>query len=89
MWPNRDPLGEDGGINLYQFAFNEPVSEYDPFGELPGSSQTCQKLARQIENLKKSIAKRQRELRDDPLGLPGQTPGDKNTPVSRVGGMSG
>jgi hypothetical protein len=31
-WPNRDPIGEKGGRNLYVFAFNAPVNGFDPDG---------------------------------------------------------
>jgi len=31
-WPNRDPIGEDGGINLYRFVGNSPVNYEDPMG---------------------------------------------------------
>jgi RHS repeat-associated protein len=31
-WLNRDPLGEDGGVNLYAFVANNPVGKVDPFG---------------------------------------------------------
>jgi len=31
-WLNRDPLGERGGINLYEFAWNDPVDLFDRFG---------------------------------------------------------
>jgi RHS repeat-associated protein len=31
-WLNRDPYGEDGGANLYQFAANAPTSWSDPLG---------------------------------------------------------
>ncbi len=31
-WPNRDPIGEAGGINLYGFVGNNPVSRIDPYG---------------------------------------------------------
>lgn len=31
-WPSRDPIGEDGGLNLYGFVFNDPIYYYDPFG---------------------------------------------------------
>ena len=31
-WPNRDPLGEAGGINLYDFVRNNPVIYFDHFG---------------------------------------------------------
>ena len=31
-WPNRDPLGEEGGVNLYGFVANTPVNAIDPFG---------------------------------------------------------
>jgi RHS repeat-associated protein len=31
-WIQRDPIGEQGGINLYQFVGNSPVNFVDPFG---------------------------------------------------------
>ncbi len=34
-WLNRDPLGEEGGINLYCIAGNDPVGEFDPRGLYP------------------------------------------------------
>ncbi len=31
-WPNRDPFGEWGGLNLYQFVANSPLYYVDPYG---------------------------------------------------------
>lgn len=31
-WPSRDPLGERGGMNLYGFVYNEPLSQIDLCG---------------------------------------------------------
>ena len=31
-WPNRDPLGEEGGINLYGYTMNDPVNWSDSDG---------------------------------------------------------
>jgi RHS repeat-associated protein len=31
-WIQRDPIGEQGGINLYQFVGNKPVNAVDPQG---------------------------------------------------------
>ena len=31
-WPSRDPIGEEGGLNLYAAMGNEPVNMFDPLG---------------------------------------------------------
>jgi RHS repeat-associated protein len=31
-WLSRDPIGEDGGINLYGYVANNPINLWDPFG---------------------------------------------------------
>jgi RHS repeat-associated protein len=31
-WPNRDPIGERGGRNLYAFVGNDPIGDYDALG---------------------------------------------------------
>lgn len=31
-WLNRDPIGEDGGLNLYDYVGNSPVNFTDPLG---------------------------------------------------------
>jgi len=31
-WPNRDPIGEQGGLGLYTFLGNDPDNSYDPLG---------------------------------------------------------
>ena len=31
-WPNRDPIGERGGLNLYGYVGNNPINKFDPYG---------------------------------------------------------
>jgi len=31
-WLNRDPIGEEGGLNLYGFTRNQPIGGIDPYG---------------------------------------------------------
>jgi len=32
-WLTRDPLGEDGGLNLYEYVDNNPLASIDPLGQ--------------------------------------------------------
>lgn len=32
QWPNRDPLGIEGGINLYAYVGNRSIDQIDPYG---------------------------------------------------------
>ena len=34
-WQNRDPIGERGGVNQYQFVRNDPVHYLDDLGDEP------------------------------------------------------
>ena len=34
-WINRDPLEEDGGVNLYAMAGNNPINMVDSYGKIP------------------------------------------------------
>lgn len=47
-WLNRDPVGEEGGENLYSFVWNNPVSEVDPNGLTPWTSQRTTKSVVEI-----------------------------------------
>jgi hypothetical protein len=31
-WMSRDPIGEEGGLNLYAYCGNDPVNRHDPLG---------------------------------------------------------
>lgn len=39
-WPSRDPIGEEGGVNLYAFLGNDGMNRWDILGEL-GSDAQC------------------------------------------------
>ena len=31
-WISRDPIGENGGINLYGYVYNNPINDFDEYG---------------------------------------------------------
>jgi hypothetical protein len=35
VWPSRDPIGEEGGLNLYGFVQNNGVNKWDLLGQTP------------------------------------------------------
>ena len=45
-WMNRDPLGEEGGINLYGFTGNNPVNWIDPWGLIKYNTTDTSKTGR-------------------------------------------
>lgn len=36
QWLSRDPIAENGGINLYAYVGNDPINAMDPLGLYPG-----------------------------------------------------
>jgi len=40
-WPNRDPIGERGGVNLYEFIENWPQNSTDHFGLSESDFECC------------------------------------------------
>jgi uncharacterized protein RhaS with RHS repeats len=57
-WVNRDPIGESGGINVYEFALNQPIGNIDSDGRQaigvpsrnPPSDSKVRLCNRKIEN---------------------------------------
>ena len=33
-WPSRDPIGEEGGVNVYGFGLNSPINTFDVLGNV-------------------------------------------------------
>jgi len=49
-WLNRDPIGEDGGVNLYGYVGNNSISGVDAFGLWSWDNDLLQKGAPQLWN---------------------------------------
>jgi RHS repeat-associated protein len=50
-WPNRDPIGEAGGLNLYSYVGNDPVNWIDPFGLLLTDAQVANIIFNETRSL--------------------------------------
>lgn len=65
---NRDPKQEGGGINLFAYLDNNPVSGTDPLG-LQGKTKCCAQLPRQtIQDMNYLLNKASEDQADDPKG---------------------
>jgi len=60
-WLGRDPIEEKGGYNLYGFVNNEPLMNWDMYGNI--SRAKCKELASNIENLSSRVALLKNKLR--------------------------
>jgi RHS repeat-associated protein len=56
---NRDPSGEEGGINLYAYVMNNPIGHSDPTGL--GDNAACCKAKADVARLVAALEKRIRE----------------------------
>jgi RHS repeat-associated protein len=68
-WPNRDPLSERGGINLFAFIGNNPINCYDKIGQQmaaptpgPGCPDPCPILKAAIETALKVLRGRYMDM---------------------------
>jgi len=67
-WPNRDPIGEQGGFNPYAFVFNDPLRYADALGLFVtgcSSPNPCPKLLQRHRALCSQNIDLVRALRED------------------------
>jgi RHS repeat-associated protein len=50
-WLSRDPMGEDGGFNLYAYCGNDPVNKHDPLGQAVWENETILDLTSRIQGI--------------------------------------
>jgi RHS repeat-associated protein len=85
-WVSRDPIEEEGGLNLYGYVGNNPINYFDPSGLYKYPPERCRRLFERIRNIRKKIATRIGQLHENPLGLPESVRGDDANPsLSRRG----
>jgi hypothetical protein len=48
-WPSRDPIEEEGGINLYGFVGNDGVNELDIFGLAENNKRNCNTFSVKVD----------------------------------------
>ena len=70
-WISRDRLEESGGINLYGYVLNDPVSASDPLGLARNLKNfNCAQLAQLISDKARELQKRAEDMERNDLGLP-------------------
>ena len=85
-WINRDPIREDGGLNLYAMINNNPVNDQDAYGLSGGFQQEIDDLNKRIANTNAQIAKRRTAVKNNNGKLPWSTPDYKTNHAGSVKG---
>jgi uncharacterized protein RhaS with RHS repeats len=75
-WLSPDPIGEEGGLNLYAYVGNDPVAGFDPLGLCDTGAELTVTLGNALldilqknwENLKEELSDSLDELKKDPAG---------------------
>ncbi len=68
-WINRDPIAEDGGLNLYTYVGNNPPRSTDPLGLYTLDQTAAQQIGSYIQNTQRAISVIQRLQRNsDSIG---------------------
>jgi RHS repeat-associated protein len=74
-----DPIGQDGGLNLYGYTEANPLNFVDPLG-LKYTPEQCERLLERIRNTMKTLQRRGKDLLGNPRNLPGKHPLDALSP---------
>ena len=77
-WLSRDPIGEEGGINLYGYCYSDPINNTDPFG-----------LDIILENTPSVGGWHRRVAVDSSMGHYGQSFGMANRNAAMIGSFAG
>ncbi len=88
-WLSRDPIGEEGGINLYAYVGNDVVNQTDIFGMSP---KDVTKLEQQFDNKLGDMTRKRERLSDGTDSNIEQAMsdliGDKKSPDMSCGGQA-
>ena len=62
-WLNRDPIEEEGGLNIYGFVDNEPISNVDLHGMVPWLLKLGAKACKRIPSCKAALKRMLKKLK--------------------------